>query len=285
MKKTLTLALCLILAALCTIGTFASPTGKDRGTVGGTSQTMTLDAKKDAGYDDGAKFDGSIIQEKGGKGKSTATYWVTYTKDAIWIYAEIADSTLAKKNNDEKKPSYEVDSIEIMLDPDNKGENTPDKLPLQMRIDSYNLVSARKGQKGTSLYLRKSEGGTVDFFEAQSVKTAAGFNAEYKIPVSGLAKGKQIGFNFCYNDWDNGSNRETIGTNQLATSWQAERYEFFTLGDIKAATTAAATTKAAATTAAKAATASAAKTADVSVVVAAVATIALAGVVVCRKKH
>ena len=54
--------------------------------------------------------------------------------------------------------------------------------------------------------------------------------------------------------------------------------------NIPAVTTAPATTKAAATAAA-AKTATAAKTADMSVVIAAVATVALAGVVVCKKKH
>jgi len=276
MKKLFALLLCAMLICTSAVSVFAAATGKNAGTVAGTASEMKLDGAKEAAYDKGLKIDGSTNMDTKAKDAATATYYVTYTKDALWVYAEIKDATLKVVNADEKKPSYKADSIEFMLDPDNAGANEPDKTPYQMRIDSYNLISARKGQKGTSLYLRTSEGGTIDFFEAKSIKTADGFVAEFKVPVEGLAAGKKLGINLCYNDWDDtGATRKTITSTVGVGSWTAESYDYITLGDIAVETTEAPKTE----------TPAAPATFDAAVVIAVVAAVTGAGVVVTKKRH
>ena len=279
MKKILSVILCAVMVLSMAATVLAVDSAKNMGTVAGTSETMTLDGKKDAAYSKGLKLDGSTTAD----GKASAaklTYYVTYTKDALWVFVEVKDSTIKVKNADEKKPSYKTDSIEIMLDPTNEGKNEPDKTPWQMRIDSYNLISARKGQKGTSLFLRKSEGGNVDFFDAKSVVVSGGYNAEFKIPMDGLKEGKKIGFTFCYNDWDEaGKNRVTPITTlgEKSNSWTAELYNYMVLGKIAVQTTAA-------TTKAPAVKPTAPATFDAGIVLAVVASMAGAGVVVSKKR-
>ncbi len=279
MKKILSVMLCAIMVLTMAASVLAVDSAKNAGTVAGTSETLTLDAKKDAAYAKGLKLVADSIKD-GTKAPGSVTYYVTYTKDALWIFAEVKDSTLDVKNADEKKPSYKADSIEIMLDPTNEGKNEPDVTPWQMRIDSYNLVSARKGQKGASLYLRKAEGGNADFFEAKSVKVDGGFNAEYKIPMDGLKEGKKIGFNFCYNDWTADGKTNRTGTtllNKSSTSWTAEYYDYMVLGKIAAQTTAA-------TTKAPAQKPTSPATFDAGIILAVVAAAAGAGVVVSKKR-
>jgi len=231
MKKTLSLILCAIMLVMMALPVSAVSTAKNAGTANGTTEKLTLDGKMDAAYVDGLEVAAAEI--KGGKAESTAVFYTTYTSDALWIFCEIRDKTLDTKLADPAKPTFQMDSIEIMLDPDNKGENTADKLPLQMRIDFDGNLSARKGQKGTSLYHSPAKNGNVDFYEAKAVKVDGGFDAEYKIPLSGLKAGKQLGFNFCYNDWDTtGKNRTTLVTTAGVDSWTADKYNYFVLGDI-----------------------------------------------------
>ena len=279
MKKILSVILCAVMVLSMAASVLAVDSAKNMGTVAGTSETMTLDAKKDAAYSKGLKLDGSTTAD----GKASAaklTYYVTYTKDALWVFVEVKDSTISVKPANTAKPDYKTDSIEIMIDPTNEGKNEPDVAPWQMRVDSYNLVSARKGQKGTSLYNRKAEGGTVDFFDAKSVVVSGGYNAEFKIPMDGLKEGKKIGFTFCYNDWDaEGKNRvvpiTTLG--EKSNSWTAELYNYLVIGKIAAQTTAA-------TTKAPAVKPTAPATFDAGIVLAVVASMAGAGVVVSKKR-
>lgn len=235
MRKILTGAISFATAALLTVSCFAVSTGKNLGTVSGTSAVLVLDGKKDAAYSSALKVPGSFAQDGKSTPAASADYYVLYTKDALWVYCEIVDSTLNTKAADPLKPDYKVDSVEIMIDPTNKGENTPDVTPLQCRVDHNNLLSGRLGQKGTSLFNRKTDGGNVEFFDAQAVKTDKGFNAEFKISLSDLAKGKEIGINFCYNDWDkDGGTRVILGTTVSVDSWSAAKYDFVTLGEIAA---------------------------------------------------
>lgn len=267
MKKTLSALLCIALIVMLALPAFAAEAGKNAGTVAGTSAALTLDGKKDAAYDKGFKVDGSLTEKDGSAGAAKITYYVTYTKTDLWIFAEVKDATLSTKLEKESEPNYKMDSIEIMLDPTNKGENTADVTPWQARVDYQGNLSARKGQKGTSLFHSKAKNGTVDFFDAKAVVVDGGFNAEYKIPMDGLTEGKKIGFNFCYNDWDaTGKTRVTQTSTLKVGSWTAQSYDYFTLGAI-------------------AAPAAAPKTADMSsVALAAMAMSLAAGVVIAKSK-
>ena len=276
MKKTFTAILCIVMIMMLAIPAFAVETAKNAGTVAGTSDAMILDGKMDKSYEKGLKVEGFTLKE-GKAGAAKVTYYITYTKSDIWVYAEIKDSvvkaTLSKEN-----PTYHmIDSIEVMLDLDNKGANTPEVTPWQMRVDYTGYLTGRKGQKGTTLVNAKTNGGTVDFFDAKAVVVDGGFNAEYKIPVTGLSAGKKIGFNFMYNDLDEtGKKREVQSTSLKVDSWQPSKYDYFVLGEIAAPTPA---TNASSTPAASPA------TSDISVILTIISAVAASGAVIIKKKH
>ncbi len=136
----------------------------------------------------------------------------------------------------------------------------------------------------------------TDGSEFQVVTKSGRTTYEMAIPAAAFGaasfkQGDKVGMNICVNvgsdavgDKKRGQIEWSVG---CGNGKDATKFGKVTLGEqikIPVATTTAAATKAAATTAAKAA-ATAAKTADASVIIAAVATIALAGVIVCKKKH
>lgn len=234
MKKLLSLLIPMILVLSLSVPVFAAESGKNIGTLPGTAEKLTLDGKKEAAYKNALHINEMVSHDGKAAPLAKTDFYLLYDKDAIWVFCEIEDSTLTTKADDPKQPSYKVDSIEIMLDMTNKGENIADQTPWQCRIDHNNQVSGRLGQKGTSLFLRKSDGGTVEFFDAVAVKTDKGFNAEFRIPLPKTpAKGDKIGLNLCYNDWDkDDGTRIFLVSTPGVSSWNAEKFDFVTLGEI-----------------------------------------------------
>lgn len=235
MKK---IATVLLAAVLCigalTISVMAADSGNELGKVPGTTTEIILDGVKDEIYAKALYVNGSLSQNGKSEVTAKADYYLVYRPDALWIFCEIKDPTLLTQAADPKQPSFKVDSIEVMLDPTNEGQNIPEETPYQCRIDHNNLVSGRLGQKGSNLYLRSgSENGTVNFFDAQAVKTNGGFNAEFKIPLKSIAKGGKIGINLCYNDWDkDDGKRVVLGSTVKVESWNPDKYDYVTFGDM-----------------------------------------------------
>ena len=120
-------------------------------------------------------------------------------------------------------------------------------------------------------------------------KTDKGYAVEFKVTDyrNQVKAGGQVGIDWQINDMKDASTRIVYNyKSSLESKGAVGKLDYITLGSKVVTVPVATTTKAAATTAAKAATTTAAaKTADASVIVAAVATIALAGIVVCKKKH
>lgn len=234
MKKTLSLLLSILVMFTMAVNVSATESGQNIGTLPGTSAKLTLDGKKEAAYKNALRINEMYSQDEKVATVAKTDFYLLYDKDAIWVFCEVEDSTLVTKAADPTQPSYKVDSIEIMLDLTNKGENIADQTPLQCRLDHNNLISGRLGQKGTSLFLRKSEGGTIEFFDAIAVKTDKGFNAEFRIPFTAAPeKGNKIGLNLCYNDWDkDNGNRVIMISTKGVSSWMAESFNYVTLGEI-----------------------------------------------------
>ncbi|HHX53613.1 MAG TPA: hypothetical protein GX704_01775 [Clostridiales bacterium] len=145
MKRTLILCLCAALAAFCVIPVFAVDTGNNLGTVSGTLEVPKLDGVKDDVYKNALVLDGGLLQDDNTEAQSDATYYFIYDAEALWVFCEITDPTLETAAEDPQQPNYKVDSIEVMIDFTNEGENIPDETPLQCRIDHNNLISARAG--------------------------------------------------------------------------------------------------------------------------------------------
>ena len=68
MKKILSVILCAVMVLSMAATVLAVDSAKNMGTVAGTSETMTLDGKKDAAYSKGLKLDGSTTAD----GKASA---------------------------------------------------------------------------------------------------------------------------------------------------------------------------------------------------------------------
>ena len=234
MKKVISILLSVLLAASFTIAAAADETGENAGTVPGTSAALTLDGVMDEAYQSGLVLEGFKLSD-GEPGDTAVKYYLTYTADALWVFADVPDDTLETVLENEDQPNYKMDSVEVMLDPDNGGYNTPDETPFQMRVDYQGNLSARLGQGGTSLYHSPERDGNVDFFEAVAVVVDGGFQAEYRIPLEDLTPGRAMGLNICYNDWDeDGLDRVVYTTTKLVDSWYPESFDYVVLGEIAA---------------------------------------------------
>lgn len=132
--------------------------------------------------------------------------------------------------------------------------------------------------------------------EAKSALVSGGWIIEVKVPWSVFQKEVPqfkpeanciLGFSMVPIDHDDKGNdfSQLCWFKQDAQLKCSAGYDFGGWAELKLLAKPAATTKAAATTAAKAPATASAKTADVSVIVAAVAIVTLAGVVVLKKKH
>ncbi|MDD4774636.1 MAG: sugar-binding protein, partial [Eubacteriales bacterium] len=166
MKKFMTIF--VIMTVLCTIFTIygsAIAGGEDYGSVPYTYNILALDAIKEDTYTHALHINGNLERD-GGSINAGADYWLIYDDTYLWMFVEIKDSTLNTAADDELTSSYKVDSIEIMLDFTNKGENIVDETPYQCRVDHQGFVSGRIGQGGTSLFGTPAQGGDVDFFES-----------------------------------------------------------------------------------------------------------------------
>lgn len=234
MKRTLIFILSIMLMFSLAASVSAAESGKNIGTLPGTAEKLALDGKKDAAYKNALHINEMVSHDGKATPLAKTDFYLLYDRDAIWVFCEVEDATLTTKAADPKQPNYKVDSIEIMLDMTNKGENIADQTPLQCRLDHNNQVSGRLGQKGTSLFLRESEGGTVGFFDAAAVKTDKGFNAEFRIPFrTAPEKGGKIGINLCYNDWDkDDGTRIFLVSTPGVSSWNVDKFDYVTLGGI-----------------------------------------------------
>ena len=234
MRKVLSLLLGVLLIAALAVSAAADESGENAGTVPGTTEELVLDGIMDDAYQNGLCLEGITLGE-GEPGDTPIKYYIVYTATDLWIFADVQDKTLKTELENELQPNYKMDSVEVMLDPENSGENMPDETPWQMRVDYLGNLSARLGKGGTSLYHSPALDGDVDFYEAVAVVVDGGFCAEYKIPMEDLTPGRAMGFNLCYNDWDeDGIDRVVYTTTPFVDSWYPESFDYFVLGEIAA---------------------------------------------------
>ena len=254
MKKIALLVAVLTLVLLCTVSVFATDAKVLKG-------TPTVDGKLDDIY----KQSGSLVVDSskfvwGTKDKSKATSTTYYLYDADYLYCctVVTDNTVVNTGKD--IPSgWKADAIEMWLTVNGKKNKTS--------VDVENHTAY----------------GTDPFTGCKQavVKSSTGYVVELAVPVKSLgtiANGTKLPISMQLNDFFDAGAADGVAYG----SQKCEDNLVFS--DTAVVVTTAATTKAAATAdAAKATTA--AKTADASVIIAVVATVALAGAVVCKKKH
>ena len=275
--------LALILAILTVLTVLALPAaaveaGKNLGELPQTTEKITIDGKKDTIYDQGMKFDCTLPYDATKTTDTTIKGYLLWDgKKTFYAFVEVKDKTpVAWTEEQYKKSPWSIDSIELFFDFNNDGKDRD-----QYRIDN--------GGKPTYYdTATKYEGLDKYGFDAWGFqKTSDGYCVEFQISDyrNQVKAGGHVGIDAPINDMKDASTRIVYNYKSSQSSkGTVTKFDYIVLGT-KVVTNPVATTKAAATTAAKAATTAAAKTADVSVIVAAVAVAALAGVVVCKKKH
>ena len=275
-KLTLILAILTVLTVLA-LPAAAVEAGKNLGELPQTTEKITIDGKKDAIYDQGLKFDTTLMKDAAQTNPATSKVYVLWDgKKTFYVFAEITDKTMSEWVEATYKASpWTLDSMEVFFDFANDAKKRD-----QYRIDN----AGKPTYYDSKTYYEDLNKYGFDAWGFQ--KTSNGYNVEFQISsyATALKAGGQVGFDMLLNDMVDGTRKGSYFASSLESKGTVAKFDYITLGT-KVVTVPVVTTKAAATTAAKAAATASAKTADVSVIVAAVAAAAIAGVVVCRKKH
>lgn len=203
-------------------------------------RSVRLDAKKDAAYAAATPIPiATPTQEKNeGKTATNGVAYFVYDSEYIWVFIEVNDVTLNTAAPSPLESGYKQDSVEILMDWENKGEKTKDVTPYQSRVTHEGFVSGRLGE-GTRLYGTAEQGATapVDYLDAYAIhrEDGTGYDCELRIlpPYDKFQIGDRIGLGFIINDYDeNGANRITLNSNTIdraaGGNWECDR-----LGSIK----------------------------------------------------
>ncbi|MBN1798995.1 MAG: hypothetical protein JW822_10480 [Spirochaetales bacterium] len=176
--------------------------------------TPAIDGVKDAKYDPGKALlvDKYILgtddEQNLGQGAS-AKVWVLWDENALYVFAEVTDSTLSARSDLE----YMQDSIEIFVDENNN------KTPAYQEDDGQFRVSFKNKQSASAT--------DVKGFKSSAKVTDKGYVVEAKIPFRTMkAKaGMVIGFDFQVNDDQKSGKRDSISKwNDLSNdSWQSTK--------------------------------------------------------------
>ena len=278
MKKFLVLALALV----CVLGVLPVSALTKNGSFGDVplyKGTITIDGKKDAIYDKALKIN-TAPHSDSTKGDSSAVVSLLHDGSNLYVLVECKSAYALGDYNESYKDSnaWKTTGIEIITDWTNAaaGQN-----------DCYKYKSWFTSDIWFSLKAAKDD---VEF-KATVDKAAKTFIMEYKFKfLAGAKTGSEIGFNLMF-DSDKTMGAKSDATRTIASILpgvdnNGSQFKNITLSskEVKAevATTAATTAAAKTTTTTK--TTTAAKTADASVVVAVVSVVALAGIVVAKKR-
>ena len=248
MKKVLSCALVvLMLASLLVVGVGAKirddGLNHDYGNIEIVERkSIRLDAVKDEAYDVATAIPIATISATSGDKTSdaTATAYVVYDSQYIWVFVEVDDATLATKAASALESSYKEDSIELVFDFANEGKNVAEEAPYQCRLTHEGYISARIGQSGTTLQGTAEQGSKnpVSWLDGFALHRAdgTGYDCEFKVTIpEGVVIPDQIGMNIMINDYDeNGGNRVMITSNSTdpaCDQWKADLYGNITFDD------------------------------------------------------
>ena len=189
--------------------------------------SIRLDAVKESAYDkatpipikyNALKADGTpyvFYPRENGETPAEGVAYVVYDTQYIWIYVEVTDATLNTKAADALQSKYTEDSVEILVDWTNEGANTPDDTPYQSRVSHEGYISARLGQKGTTMQGTAEQGSTnpVNWLQGTAKQTGKGYDCEFRIDIPaekyGDKLGEYISLGFTINDYDSTGDKAT----------------------------------------------------------------------------
>ncbi len=175
--------------------------------------SATLDGVKDEAYEISEPlivdlFIQGIEGEENVLNGATAQVWLLWDENALYVYAEVADSILSAVSN----TVYLQDSIEIFIDENNRKTGFYEPDDGQYRVSYENTTSF-----GST--------GDVDGFESVALVIDGGYAVEVILPYRTITPtaGTVIGFDFQVNDDQGSGVRDSISKWNDATneSWQS----------------------------------------------------------------
>ena len=201
-------------------------------------KNIRLDGVKDEVYDAATPI--AIATHHGGVASNvTGTAYVVYDSQYIWVFVEVNDTTLKTKASDSLSASFKEDSVEILVDWTNEGDNVKNETPYQCRLSYEGYISARLGQTGDNMYGSVEDGGTspVTWLNGTSKVRAdkTGYDCEFRIALpEGVAVNERIGINFMINDWeDQDMNRAMItSASNGAAEWEVGEIGYMTFNGV-----------------------------------------------------
>ena len=249
MKKVLSCVLvALMLASLLAVGVSAvvrdDGLNHDYGNIEIVERkSIRLDAVKEDVYDVATAIPIATISstnKEGAVSDATATAYVVYDSEFIWVFVEVDDATLVTKAPSALESGYTQDSIELVFDFANEGKDVAEESPYQCRLTHEGYISARIGQKGTTLQGTAEQGSKnpVSWLDGFALhrEDGTGYNCEFKVTIpQDVVIPDQIGMNIMINDYDeNGGNRVMITSNSTdpaCDQWKADLYGNITFDD------------------------------------------------------
>jgi len=209
---------------------------------------IRLDAVKESVYDSATPIP-ITYQSKNASGKENKFYprdngeapaeavaYIVYDTQYIWVYVEVTDATLNTKAENALLSSHKQDSIEILVDWTNEGQNVADDTPYQCRLTHEGYISARQGKDGTTMQGTAEQGSSnpVNWLQGTAKYTDKGYDCEFRIDIPEKYKdkiGEYISLGFMINDYDStGANRIMVSSDPITGSCE---WHVTNLGNIK----------------------------------------------------
>ena len=213
LNRALSLSTALLVAASLGSSLSAAPGTKNLGDAPKVdASAITVDGKKDELYDKALNIKTEI-----NNGGISADTWVLWSDGWLYVYAEVVDPEENDTWESEKATSpWTADSIEILIDDDNDGEN----YGMQYRVD-FTGYGTWKDRNANVNYYTPDVIGDDFLYPAQS--TDDGYTAELRIPLDGK-EGGEVGYNIQVNG--------VSATSYLVQdAWNTPEYYYFVLGE------------------------------------------------------
>lgn len=213
LNRALSLSTALLVAASLGSSLSAAPGTKDLGDVPKVdASAITVDGKKDELYDQALNIKTEI-----NNGGISADTWVLWSDGWLYVYAEVVDPEDNDISESEKAASpWTADSIEILIDDDNDGEN----YGMQYRVDFTGYGTWKDRNANVNYYTPDVIG---DDFLYAAQNTDGGYTAEMRIPLD-ADEGDEVGYNIQVNG--------VSATSYLVQdAWNTPEYYYFVLGE------------------------------------------------------
>ena len=202
---------------------------KDGGCLGNVpvvEETITVDAEKDAIYNQALLVDVKYPYAEHPV-RATAVVYLLYADDQLFVFAEITDSDMVEPTAEQQQNTpWETDALEVFINDINSNEVLD---IIQYRVDNSGWPSVYD-RDGLAVY---GPDGASEFFRFAEKDTETGYQVELAIPVIS----EEIGISFQVLDMasNNGESAYAHPYSEATKSgldwvWTAEQHPYVTVG-------------------------------------------------------